>query len=189
MRRIKEFLKNRVEKAAQNQKGFSLVELIIVIAILGIIAAIALPNITGAIDNARKNTDVTNAKAIANAAVQAFAKDDELSSSLPAENKTSIVKLVETKDTTSITKDEKIANAILKELDNIPTPKYKGTAVDEDQFIISVDEHGQVTVYAADENVTGAAEATANTIVTEGNTPTAVQVYPALDGSNPYKTK
>lgn len=76
MRRIKEFLKNRVQEASKNQKGFSLVELIIVIAILGVIAAIAIPNVTTSVQQARINTDITNARAIANALQMAKAKDE-----------------------------------------------------------------------------------------------------------------
>lgn len=75
MRRIKEFLKNRVQEASKNQKGFSLVELIIVIAILGVIAAIAIPNVTGALNDSRKQADITNAKAIANAVAILEAKE------------------------------------------------------------------------------------------------------------------
>ncbi len=62
----------------KKQEGFTLIELIIVIAILAIIAAIAVPNILGAVDNSRKSTDVANAKIILNAAAQVKAKDASL---------------------------------------------------------------------------------------------------------------
>lgn len=65
-KKLKEFFKN--------QKGFSLMELIVVIAILGVIASIAVPNVLGAIDNARKNTDRTNAAQIARAITTALAE-------------------------------------------------------------------------------------------------------------------
>mgnify|MGYP002477333342 CR=1 FL=1 len=61
----------------KKQEGFTLIELIIVIAILAIIAAIAIPNILGAIDNSRKATDVANAKIIMNAAAQVKAQDPD----------------------------------------------------------------------------------------------------------------
>jgi type IV pilus assembly protein PilA len=63
------------ENMKKKQEGFTLIELIIVIAILAIIAAIAIPNILGAVDNSRRSADVANAKMILNAAAQVQAKN------------------------------------------------------------------------------------------------------------------
>ena len=59
----------------KNQKGFTLVELIVVIAILGILAAIAVPRIIGTLDNASQRADETNAHVIETASQLYYAEE------------------------------------------------------------------------------------------------------------------
>ena len=54
-------------KRLKNQKGLTLIELLAVIVILGIIAAIAVPSIAGIIDNSKKDAHVANAQQMINA--------------------------------------------------------------------------------------------------------------------------
>jgi len=61
----------------KRKKGFTLIELIIVIAILGILAVITVPKLTGIQTNAKKKTDMTNAKLIADAAAMVIANDED----------------------------------------------------------------------------------------------------------------
>ncbi|WP_433743439.1 prepilin-type N-terminal cleavage/methylation domain-containing protein [Falsibacillus pallidus] len=63
-------------KALKNQKGFTLVELLAVIVILGIIAAIAIPSIGGIIDKSKADAHKSNALQIIAAAKLAVAGND-----------------------------------------------------------------------------------------------------------------
>ncbi|MEK3682301.1 type II secretion system protein [Paenibacillus sp. FSL R10-2736] len=60
-------IKRRISKE-ENQKGFTLIELLAVIVILGIIAVIAIPMISGIIDNSKKDADLATARQIYEAA-------------------------------------------------------------------------------------------------------------------------
>lgn len=56
------------KKRFAGKKGFTLVELVIVIAILGILAAIAIPAVVGIINNAQKSAREANASELTTAA-------------------------------------------------------------------------------------------------------------------------
>lgn len=58
-------------KKVRNQKGFTLVEIMIVVAIIGLLAAIAIPNFVTARDNARVNACINNLRQIDSAKEQA----------------------------------------------------------------------------------------------------------------------
>ncbi|OJU15906.1 MAG: hypothetical protein BGN88_05330 [Clostridiales bacterium 43-6] len=94
----------------KKKKGFTLIELIVVIAILGILAAILVPSMLGILNQAHGSTDNANARAIYSASVAAASR-------LSAANKT-------VDDTT-------VENEALLIL---------GAGFDGDTFVVNVDE-------------------------------------------------
>jgi prepilin-type N-terminal cleavage/methylation domain-containing protein len=62
----------------KNQKGFTLIELIVVIAILGILAAIAIPRLAGFTDRANSSAVVAEARTILTAYSTLVAEDPDI---------------------------------------------------------------------------------------------------------------
>lgn len=67
-----------MKKITKNNKGFSLIELIIVIAIMAVLVAIIAPNLTKYLGSSKKNTDKKNADEIAST-IQTCISDFETS--------------------------------------------------------------------------------------------------------------
>jgi len=58
----------------RSQRGFTLIELLIVVAIVGIIAAIAIPNLLNAVDRAKQKRSMADMRTIGTA-LEAYATD------------------------------------------------------------------------------------------------------------------
>ncbi len=94
----------------KNQKGFTLVEVIVVLVILAIMAAILIPSLVGYIDKARENSIVTETRSIVQAtqtlASEAYAKYKQITT-------------IELGDTTTDPDDAKTATTYVISYDDV----------------------------------------------------------------------
>lgn len=67
------FYRLQLLRSRKNEKGFTLIELIIVIAVLGILATLTIPKVIGVKNNAEAATDEANKKIIRNALERYYA--------------------------------------------------------------------------------------------------------------------
>ena len=96
-----------IKKLKKNQKGFTLVELMVVVVIIGILVAIAIPVYRGVQDSAKENAEKANIKIIENA-IEIYLTDDGSLNNLSTE--------------------EGLKNALVpKYLKEIPESPYGGT--------------------------------------------------------------
>jgi len=84
-----------MKRLVKNERGLTLIELLAVIVILGIIAAIAIPAIGGMIDNSKKDAHVANVQQMINAAKIAATSDKDL---IPADKSTKKITLKQLED-------------------------------------------------------------------------------------------
>lgn len=106
-----------MKKEKMNDKGFSLVELIIVIAIMAVLVVVLAPQYLKYVERSRNATDLQNATEIVTA-LQVYGSDPEATVAIPADGDSVTVK-VDTGDKATVTgefavaalKDAGLANA------------------------------------------------------------------------------
>ena len=72
--------------AKYKKHGFTLVELIVVIAIIGVLAAILIPSMMGYIKKSKRSSDVTSAKTIYDTVMAVLADNEDVRDSFTANN-------------------------------------------------------------------------------------------------------
>lgn len=70
-------LKNKLKDTLKNKKGFTLAELLIVVAIIAILVAISVPVFAGKLEKARQSTDQANERAAKAAAVNLYLEEQK----------------------------------------------------------------------------------------------------------------
>lgn len=82
-----------------NNKGFSLVELIIVIAIMAVLIVVLAPQYLKYVEKSRNSTDITNATEIVTA-LQVYASDPDAATPIPADGTSFDIKVTGTGNAT-----------------------------------------------------------------------------------------
>ncbi len=127
----------------RNKKGFTLVELMIVVVILGILVAIAVPIYMAVTNNAKKNSCHSNLRIMASIGVQYYLNNDSYDG-LIATNGGVIADLKAAEGTLPEDFISRFDNHQIPVCDDYPDAKYKVTRVDDTHLSFECTEHGKI---------------------------------------------
>ncbi len=137
-----------MEKKKMNDKGFSLVELIIVIAIMAILIGVLAPQYLKFVERSRKSTDRQNVDEIIRA-VEIYSADPEASDTITSGSTVTITTTSTAVSTTNATGniDKALQEAGIKSL-VLKSKKWEasGAAVTSITLTFTVDANGSITV-------------------------------------------
>lgn len=132
-------------KKLKNSKGFTLMEMLIVVAIIAILVAIAIPTFTNQLEKARESADLANLRSAYAEVIAAALTDADTTTTVTkagdvgARTWTKTVPATKTKDTWVITDATKIGD-----VDRPATPVLKGK-----NYTVQYSEATQVVTIAA----------------------------------------
>ena len=98
----------------KKESGFTLIELLIVIAIIGILAAIAIPNLLNAVQRGKQKRSMSDMRTMATA-VEAYAVDNNVYPSAQCAGKFTAVTVVLSDTSLSVLAPTYIANPVKKD--------------------------------------------------------------------------
>ncbi len=130
-----------------NNKGFSLVELIVVIAIMAVLVGVLAPTLIKNVEKSRESTDLQNLDTIRGAVVTTLS-DETVAAKIPTSSTTYEL------DTTNVTLTGSDAftnafNAKIKDSLSKVGKLKSGNAVNAGHIFVTIDHNSAVTVYIA----------------------------------------